>query len=153
MTFASDFSRFRRQTVLLVGSGAAATALMSRLVEAGARVRWFSQDADVAEQIWLSRHPDRIEIALRAPGVRDVEQAAAVIAAAGEPLDSGVAAQARALGRPVAVLGRPELSTFDVDDSESGGSGGAPPWQPWLGAPRQRAGARLSDRVLRAFRA
>jgi hypothetical protein len=147
MASASAFSRFRQQTVLLVGSGSVAAALMRRLVEAGARVRWFSQDVDVAEEISLSRQPDRIEIALREPRERDVEAAAAVIVAVGEPLAGKIAAQARALRRPVAVLGRPELSTFDIDDSDGGGSGDAAPWQSWRGAPPRRAGARISDHL------
>lgn len=151
MASAPEFSSFRGKTVLLVGPGSVAAALMRRLVEAGARVHWFSRDADIAEEIWLSRRPDRIEIALRDPRPRDVEEAAAVIATAGEPLASEVAAQARALGRPVAVLGRPELSTFDIDDSDDGGSGDAQPCRSWLGAPRHRTSERLSDRLLRAL--
>jgi NAD(P)-dependent dehydrogenase (short-subunit alcohol dehydrogenase family) len=146
-----ELSGFGAKTVLLIGAGSVAAALMRRLVEAGARVRWFSRDADVAEEIWLSRRPERIEIALREPRVRDFEEAAAVIAAASEPLASDVAAQARALGRPVAVLGRPELSTFDIDDSDGGGSGDARPWPSWLDARRGHASTRLPDRLLRAL--
>jgi hypothetical protein len=150
MTFAPAFSRFRERTVLLVGSGSVAAALLLRLVEVGARVRWFSHDADVAEEIWLSGQPGRIEFALREPRLTDVEEAAAVIAAVGEPLASRVAAQARALGRPVAVLGRPELSTFDLDDTDGGGAGDVAPWHPSLGGPLRRVGAWLSDHLSRA---
>jgi siroheme synthase (precorrin-2 oxidase/ferrochelatase) len=145
MTSAPGFSRFRQQTVLLVGSGSVAVALMQRLLAAGARVRWLSQDVDVAEEIWLSGRPGRIEIAFRAPRVLDFEEAAAVIATVGEPIASAVAAQARALRRPVAVLGRPELSTFDLDDTDGGGSGDIE--QSWLGAPLRRVGAWFSDRL------
>jgi hypothetical protein len=151
MTSAPGFSRFRQQTVLLVGSGAVAVALMQRLIEAGARVRWFSQDMDVAEEIWLSGRPDRIEIAFRAPRLLDVEEAAAVIVTVGEPIASAVAAQARALHRPVAVLGRPELSTFDLDDTDGGDSGDVEPVQSWLGAPLRRASAWFSDHLSRAM--
>jgi hypothetical protein len=147
-TFA--FSRFRTKTVLLVGAGGAAAALVLRLVEGGARVRWLSQDADVAEEIWRSRRPDRIEIGLRAPRALDVAEAAAVIVTAGEPIARRVADEARALGRPVAVLGRPDLSTFDLDDIDDGGSGDVAPWPPRLGAPLRRATAWLSARLSRA---
>ena len=138
MASALAFSDFRAKTVLLVGSGSTAAALMLRLLAAGARVHWLSQDVDVAEEIWLSRRPDRIEVAFREPRARDLEEAAAVIVAASEPLASRIAAQARALGRPVAVPGRPELSTFDIDDSDGGGPGDAQPWQSWLGIAARR---------------
>jgi len=147
MPSAPAFCRFRHQTVLLVGSGSVAAALMRRLIEAGAHVRWLSQDVDVAEEISLSRQPDRIEIAFHEPRECDVEAAAAVIVAVGEPLAGNIAAQARALRRPVAVLGRPELSTFDIDDIDSGGSGDAAPWQSWRSASPPRAGAGISDHL------
>ncbi|HLH87540.1 MAG TPA: NAD(P)-dependent oxidoreductase [Xanthobacteraceae bacterium] len=149
---ASAFSFFdvRAKTVLLVGSGAVAAALMLRLLEAGARVRWLSQDVDVAEEIWLGRRPDRIEVAFRAPHARDFAEAAAVIVAASDPLASRVAAQARALDRPVAVAGRPELSTFDIDDPDDGGHGEAHAWSSRLGLTGRRTA--LPDRLLRALR-
>src|SRR5215831_5648586 len=113
MAFAPAFSRFGAQTVLLIGSGSVAATLLLRLVEVGARVRWFSQDVDVAEAVWLNGQPDRIEITFRAPRVPDIAEAAAVIVTTGEPTASSISQQARALRRPVAVLGRPDLSTFD----------------------------------------
>jgi hypothetical protein len=151
MAVASALSRFREQTVLLIGSGAAAATLLPRLIEAGVRVRWFPDDADVAEEIWLSGQPARIEFALREPRLLDFEEAAAVIAAVGEPRASRLAAQARALRRPVAVPGRPELSTFDLDDTDGGGTGDVAPWRFSLGAPLRRAGAWLSDHLSRAM--
>ena len=67
MTVAPQFARFSGESVLLVGSGSLAATLMLRLIGAGARVRWFAEDPDVAEEISLSGHPDRIAIALREP--------------------------------------------------------------------------------------
>ncbi|HEY1544998.1 MAG TPA: NAD(P)-dependent oxidoreductase [Xanthobacteraceae bacterium] len=151
MAFEPDFSRFSRETVLLVGSGAVASGLMRRLVGAGARVHWFAQDADVAEEIWQSGRPDRIAIALREPQASDIADAAAVIIAAGEPVANRVAAQARALDRPVVVLGRPDLSTFDLDDTDGGGPGDIAAWQARLSTPLRRAGAWLSGHLSRAM--
>ena len=151
MAFEPDFARFARKSVLLVGSGSVASGLMRRLVGAGARVHWFAQNADVAEDIWQSGRPDRIAIALREPRAADIEHAAAVIVAAGEPIAGRVAAQARALDRSVAVLGRPDLSTFDLDDTDDGGSGDAAAWHPRLSTPLRRAGAWLSGHLSRAM--
>jgi len=151
MAFASLFSRFAGASVLLVGADGAATDLMRRLVGAGARVHWVVQDLDLAEEIGLSSRPDRIMIALREPCPADIEKAAAVIVAAGEPVASRVAAQARALDRPVAVLGRPDLSTFDLDDTDDHGSGDVAAWQPRLRAPLRRASAWLSGHLSRAM--
>jgi hypothetical protein len=124
-----------------------------RLLESGARVRWFSQDVDVAEEIWLSGRPDRLEIAFREPRVDEVEEAAAVIATLGGSSAQRLSAQARALNRPVSVIGRPELSTFDLDDSDDGDDSGDPqpchaqPWHRPLSAPIRRAREWLSARV------
>ena len=155
MSFAPAFSRFRAQTVLLVGSGSVAAALMLRLAEVGARVRWFSQDVDVAEAIWLSGQPDRIEIAFRAPRVLDFEEAAAVIAVVGEPIASSVSQQARALRRPVAVVGHPELSTFDLDDGDDDGFGDLMPaagFTASMRAPWRRARGWLAAHLSRAMK-
>lgn len=151
MAFASAFSRFSGASVLLVGSRQPATDLMRRLVDAGARVHWFAQDPDVAEEIGLGSRPDRITIALREPRAVDIEKAAAVIVTVGEPIASRVAAQARALDRPVAVLGRPDLSTFDLDDTDDHGSGDVAAWHPRLSAPLRRASAWLSAHLSRAM--
>src|SRR6185503_3267683 len=151
MAVVPQIARFSGQSVLLVGSGSLAAALRLRLVDAGARVHWFAQDPDVAEEIWLSARPDRIAVALREPNAADIEHAAAVIVAVGDPIAARVAAQARALNRPVAVLGRPDLSTFDLDDTDDRGSGDVEAWQPRLSAPLRRAGAWLSGHLSRAM--
>src|SRR5215469_8632553 len=105
MAFTSSLSRFSGKTVLLIGSNGLATDMMLRLTDAGARVHWFAQGPDVAEELSLAGRPDRIAVALREPGVSDIADAAAVIVAVGEPIAGRVAAQARALNRPVAVIG------------------------------------------------
>jgi hypothetical protein len=151
MASATTLTCFRDATVLLVGSDAAAIALMQRLVEAGARVRWFAQDTDVAEEIWLSGWPGRVAIAFREPRASDIEDAAAVIVAVGEPIAGRVTAEARALHRPVAVLGRPDLSTFDLDDTDKNGPGDVAASWPRLRAPLQRASAWLSAHLSRAM--
>jgi cation diffusion facilitator CzcD-associated flavoprotein CzcO len=151
MAIAPQIARFSGKTVLLVGSGSVAAALMLRLIGAGARVRWFAQDVDVAEEIWLSGHPDRIAIALREPRASDIENAGAVIVTAGESIAARVAAQARALNRPVAVIGRPDLSTFSLDDTDEGGPGDLAGWRPRPAAPLRRAKAWLSAHLSRAM--
>ena len=151
MSFASAFRRFSGESVLLVGSDQAATDIMLRLTDAGARVRWFVQGPDVAEEIEISSRPDRIAIALREPSASDIEKAAAVIVAVGEPIAGRVATQARALNRPVTVLGRPDLSTFDLDDTDHGGPGDTQAWQPRLRTPLRRASAWLSGHLSRAM--
>ena len=120
MAFASALTRFNTQTVLLFGSSAVAASLLRRLIRAGARVRWFSRDVDVAEELWLSGEPGQIEIAFREPKAIDFEEAAAVIATLGEPIVFRIAEQARTAGCAVAVLGRPELSTFSLDEGRYG---------------------------------
>jgi hypothetical protein len=151
MTSAAEFTRFAGETVLLVGSDRSAKALMLRLVNAGVRVRWFAQDVDVAEELWLSGHPDRIAIALREPRAAEIENAAAVIVTAGDPIAGRVSAQARALDRPVAVLGRPDLSTIDLDDPDHRGPGDTAAWRPRIGAPLRRASEWLSGHLSRAM--
>src|SRR6185436_9173986 len=76
---------------------------------------WFSCDLDVAEELWLSGEPRQIEIAFREPRAIDFEEAAAVIVTLGEPI-FGLSEQARSAGCEVAGLGRPELSTFNLDE-------------------------------------
>jgi hypothetical protein len=151
MAVVPQIARFSGVTVLLIGSGSVATVLMLRLIDTGAHVRWFAQDADVAEEIWLGGHPDRIAIALREPHASDIEHAAAVIVAVGDPLAGRVAAQARALNRPVAVLGRPDLSTFDLDDTDQSGPGDVAAWRARPDAPLRRAKAWLSGHLSRAM--
>jgi hypothetical protein len=151
MAFAPQFAHFSGEGVLLVGSDSRARALMLRLLNAGARVHWFVENADVAEEIWLGGRPGRIAIALREPRASDIADATAVIVAVGEPMAGRVAALARSLDRPVAVLGRPDLSTFGLDDTDDHGSGDVAASQPRLSAPLRRASAWLAGHLSRAM--
>jgi hypothetical protein len=162
MSFTSLFSGPKPRPVLLVGSGPHAAATMRRLVDVGARVRWFSQSVDVAEEIWLSGQPSGIELTFREPRTLDFEEAAAVIATIGEPLARRVSEQARAAGCPVSVIGRPDLSTLDLDaeqdtDSDHADGPGSPPSSPlarlraWLSAYLSRAMPRFGASLPRSF--
>jgi len=91
MRFFPVFLDLRAGTVALVGDTEAARAKLRLLRAAGARVRRHADDTDL-----------------------DLSDAIAVISAAGEPIDSAVAALARSRRIPVNVVDRPELSTFIV---------------------------------------
>src|SRR5947209_1980965 len=53
--------------ILLVGSGDAALGKLRLLRAAGAHVRWFSRDADVAEEVSTLPGPGRLEISVGDP--------------------------------------------------------------------------------------
>jgi uroporphyrin-III C-methyltransferase/precorrin-2 dehydrogenase/sirohydrochlorin ferrochelatase len=96
MRFLPVFLDLAARPVVLAGSGAPARAKLALLQAAGARVRWHQTIVGAsAEDV-------------------DLSDAVAVVAAAGEPHDSTLAARARALRIPVNVVDRPELSTFIV---------------------------------------
>src|SRR5712692_6418450 len=111
MRFLPVFLDLAAGTVVLVGSGEAAASKLRLLRAAGARVRWHVHDAARAHEV----ADDAVEIiADPLPDQIDLSDAIAVVAAAGEPHDSVIAARARALRIPVNVVDRPELSTFIV---------------------------------------
>lgn len=113
MRFLPIFLDLSSARVILVGSGAPAIAKLHLLRAAGANVRWFSQSADVAEEIVAASHQSgRIELAVGLPEPHDIAGAAAVVSAAGPESDDAVAALARSLNIPVNVVDRPDLSTF-----------------------------------------
>jgi siroheme synthase (precorrin-2 oxidase/ferrochelatase) len=162
MSFTTLFSGPKPRPVLLVGSGPLAAATMRRLVDVGSHVKWFSQNVDAAEEIWLSARPSRIEVTFREPRALDFEEAAAVIATIGEPLAHRVSEQARAAGCPVGVVGRPDLSTLDIEaeydvDSDRADGPGSPPSSPlarlnaWLSAYLSRAMPYLGGSLPRSF--
>ena len=97
---------------ILVGSGEAALAKLRLLRAAGAHVRWFSRDADVAEVMLTASGKGRLEISLGDPLTADLSDVVAIVSAAGTEFDAEVAARARAQRIPVNVVDRPELSTF-----------------------------------------
>src|SRR5712692_8060568 len=111
MRFLPVFLDLAAGTVVLVGSGEAAASKLRLLRAAGARVRWHVHDAARAHEV----ADDAVEIiADPLPDQIDLSDAIAVVAAAGEPHDSVIAARARALRIPVNVVDRPDLSTFIV---------------------------------------
>ncbi len=120
--------------VILVGAGEPARGKLRLLRAAGAHVRWFSRDVDVAEEMLTLSGPGRLEISFGDPLKADLSDAVAVVSAAGDGLDAQIAARARRHRIPVNVVDRPELSTFIfpavVDRGEvvvAIGTGGASP--------------------------
>jgi hypothetical protein len=82
---------------------------------AGANVRWYSSDVDVAEEV-LSAFPPPgwLELSFADPLRGRLIDVAAVVSAAGGSIDAAVVAQARADDVPVHVVGRPDISTFQL---------------------------------------
>src|SRR6266498_2685329 len=120
--------------VILVGSGESARGKLRLLRAAGAHVRWFSRDVDVAEEMLTLSGPGRLEISFGDPLKADLSDAVVVVSAVGDGLDAQIAARARRHRIPVNVVDRPELSTFIfpavVDRGEvvvAIGTGGASP--------------------------
>ncbi len=100
-------------SVVLVGSGPQAIAKLHLLRAAGANVRWFSPQADVAEESLLASHyAGHIGLTIGQPDERDLAGALVVVTAAGGDSDVRVAVLARTAGVPVNVVDRPDLSTF-----------------------------------------
>ena len=97
---------------ILVGEGEGALAKLRLLRAAGAHVRWFSRDADVAEEVLTISGEGRLEISLGDPLAADLSDVVAIVSAAGNDLDTQVATRARAQRIPINVVDRPELSTF-----------------------------------------
>jgi uroporphyrin-III C-methyltransferase/precorrin-2 dehydrogenase/sirohydrochlorin ferrochelatase len=120
--------------VLLVGSGEPALGKLRLLRAAGAHVRWFSGNADVAEELATLPGRGLIEVSLADPLSAALHDVVAVVSAAGDPIDTQIAARARTQRIPVNVVDRPDLSTFIfpaiVDRGEvvvAIGTGGASP--------------------------
>jgi uroporphyrin-III C-methyltransferase / precorrin-2 dehydrogenase / sirohydrochlorin ferrochelatase len=120
--------------VILVGAGEPARGKLRLLRAAGAHVRWFSRDVDVAEEMLTLSGPGRLEISFGDPLKADLSDAVVVVSAVGDGLDAQIAARARGHRIPVNVVDRPELSTFIfpavVDRGEvvvAIGTGGASP--------------------------
>ena len=97
---------------VLVGAGPAALCKLRLLRAAGAHVRWFSRDPDVAEEILTLEGGGRLEISLADPMTADWSDVVAVVAAADKDIDSKIAERARRHRIFVNVVDRPELSTF-----------------------------------------
>src|SRR6266446_6859566 len=134
MRFLPVFLDTAAGVVVVVGSGEPALGKLRLLRAAGAHVRWFSRDADVAEEMLPPSAQGRLEISFGDPLKVDLSNALAVVSAAGDALDAQIAARARRHRIPVNVVDRPELSTFIfpaiVDRGEvvvAIGTGGASP--------------------------
>ncbi len=113
MRFLPLFLDLHAGKVALIGSGAAAVNKLRLLRAAGADVRWYSEDVDVAEEMLLaSRPPGRLELSLADPLHANFREFRLVVAAAGTALDDAVAALVRTLNVPINVVDRPELSSF-----------------------------------------
>jgi uroporphyrin-III C-methyltransferase/precorrin-2 dehydrogenase/sirohydrochlorin ferrochelatase len=113
MRFLPLFLDLSAGKVALIGSGPAALNKLRLLRAAGADVRWYSDDVDVAEEVLLaSRPPGRLELSLADPLDANFREFRLVVAATGAALDDAVAALARAGNVPINVVDRPELSSF-----------------------------------------
>src|SRR5262249_675463 len=111
MRFLPVFLDTAAGVVIVVGSGEPALGKLRLLRAAGAHVRWFSRDADVAEEMLPLPGPGRLEISFGDPLKADWSDAVAVVSAAGDALDAQIAVRARRHRIPVNVVDRPELST------------------------------------------
>jgi uroporphyrin-III C-methyltransferase / precorrin-2 dehydrogenase / sirohydrochlorin ferrochelatase len=135
MRFLPLFLDVSAGTVALIGAGPAALNKLRLLRAAGADVRWYSDEVDVAEELLLaSAPPGRLELSLSDPLQANFREFRMVVSATGTPLDDAVAALARAGNVPVNVVDRPELSSFIfpaiIDRGEvvvAIGTGGASP--------------------------
>src|SRR5262245_16830385 len=113
MNFLPVFLDFSNRKVALIGAGPAAMSKLRLLQSAGAKVRWFSNDVDVAEESLLAvARTDRLEISFADPREADVTEFAAIVVATGGALDESIARRARENNIPVNVIDRPELSSF-----------------------------------------
>ena len=134
MRFLPVFLDTAAGVAVVIGAGEPALGKLRLLRAAGARVRWFPGDADVADEMLALSGASPREISIADPLQADWSDAVAVVSAAGDPLDAQIAARARRLRIPVNVVDRPEFSTFIfpaiVDRGEvvvAIGTGGASP--------------------------
>src|SRR5262249_15474028 len=97
MRFLPVFLDTAAGVVIVVGSGEPSLGKLRLLRAAGAHVRWFSRDADVAEAMLPLPGPGRLEISFGDPIKADWSDAVAVVSAAGDALDAQIA---RPAGRP-----------------------------------------------------
>jgi hypothetical protein len=95
--------------VAVVGSGAAAMASLQTLRSAGANVRWYCRDLDVASTVLLaSGPPGRLELSFADPLQVDYRDFVAVVAGDGSGLD-----RRRLPGpHPINVPDQPALPSF-----------------------------------------
>ena len=115
MRFLPLFHDLSSGTVALVGAGPAALTKLRLLRSAGARVRWFAGNADIAEELLsVSTPPGSVEIDFSDPLATDFSQFIAVVAATGSKLDEAIAAKAQAAHTLINVVDRADLSNVIV---------------------------------------
>jgi uroporphyrin-III C-methyltransferase/precorrin-2 dehydrogenase/sirohydrochlorin ferrochelatase len=113
MRFLPLFLDLKAGVIAVVGNSAAAHNKVRLLHCAGAHVRWFSNRADVAEDVLLAtRGTGSLQLSLADVLDANFSEFSAVVSAAGCPIDEAVARRARSAGVPVNVVDRAELSTF-----------------------------------------
>ncbi|MGE3231542.1 MAG: siroheme synthase CysG [Hyphomicrobium sp.] len=113
MDYFPTFFSIADRRVVVIGGGEAALQKLRLLTRARARVRLIAQEA--ASEIESLAAEGRIDWQRRAFAASDLEGATLVVAASGESaLDERVAEAAKAIGVPVNVVDRAELSDFIV---------------------------------------
>lgn len=101
--------------VAVVGGGAEAAQVVRLLRAAGASVRWYSSDVDVAEEVLLACPPPGwLELSFADPLNAGFGDVVAVVSADDGPLDDAVAARARGGNVLVHVVDRPDISTLQI---------------------------------------
>ena len=115
MSFQHPFSDLAAGTVAVVGSSAAAVSSVRELRSAGANVRWYCADLDVAEAVLLaSAPPGHLELSFGDPLLADYRDFAAIVAGAGGSLDQTIADRARADKVPVDVVNELAPATLNT---------------------------------------
>jgi len=113
MRFLPVFLDTAAGVVIVVGAGEPALGKLRLLRAAGAHVRWFPGGADVAEEMLALSAPSPLEISLAAPLEADWSDAVAIVSAAGDPLDTQIAAAYRlALNRSPTREEAKELAAY-----------------------------------------
>jgi hypothetical protein len=119
MASSSSFLDSGGQTIAVIGGAGAAAEAVRLLRAAGANVRWYSTEVDVAEEVFLAYPPPGwLELTFADPLAGDLVRFAGIVSAAGAPLDDAVSARARASGVPVQVIARPDLSSARILNAE-----------------------------------
>src|ERR1700684_711294 len=103
MRFLPIFLDVTQGTVGLIGSGPAALAKLRLLQSAGARVRWYVEEIDNGE-LASDVQSALLKICSDDPCAADFSDLVAIVCAAGEPRDAGIAARARAYRVPINVV-------------------------------------------------
>jgi uroporphyrin-III C-methyltransferase/precorrin-2 dehydrogenase/sirohydrochlorin ferrochelatase len=107
-------------TVALIGAGPAAQIKLRLLRAAGAKVRWYAGNTDIAEELLvIGAPPGRVEVDFSDPLEADFSQFTAVIAATGSALDEAIAARAQAANTLVNVVDRADLSNVGAAHSRA----------------------------------